>query len=124
MRIAVDWHATDARISGQKTHSVLSMIRKSLFLFLTIALLCVPVLLTAHAYTHFAQTETSIAPDADLDLDEVCLECLALSTLNVIIFYALLFKGVPTRYRLSSCTRDGRGGSPSFTYDSRAPPLI
>ncbi len=106
------------------------MTRKSLFLFLTIALWCVPVLLIAHAYTHFAQTEALIAPDtedagdADLDLDEVCFECLALSTLNVIILYALLFKGVPTRYRLPSSIRDGHGGSPSFTYDSRAPPLI
>lgn len=106
------------------------MMRKILFLFLTIALLCVPVLLMAHAYTHFAQTEVLIASDtegsgdADLDLDEVCLECLALSTLNVIILYALLFKGELTRYQLPSSIRDGHGGSPSFTYDSRAPPLI
>lgn len=128
MLIAVDRHATDGCNSGQKTHSELSMIRKSLFLFLTITLLCVPVLLIAHTYTHFAQTEALIAPDAegsgDADLDEVCLECLALTTLNVIILYALLFKGVPIRYRLPSCFCDGHGGNPSFTYDSRAPPLI
>lgn len=75
------------------------MMRKSLFLILALALLSVPVFLMAHAFTHFVEAEAiSIADtesphiddDHDIDIDGICLDCLALAGLSV-LFHALVF---------------------------------
>ncbi len=104
------------------------MIRKSLFLFLTLALLSVPVFLMAHAFTHFAQTDVldvaETESDEGVDLDEVCLECLALAALNIILIAAGFFLGdSPSRRRLSFWARECRSDNPILPYHSRAPPF-
>ncbi len=75
------------------------MMRKSLFLILALALVSVPVFLMAHAFTHFVEadaisitdTESAhIEDDHDIDIDDICLDCLALTGLST-IFAALGF---------------------------------
>ena len=69
------------------------MIRKSLLLILVLALLSVPVFLMAHAFTHFVEADTTritnaesahIEDDHDIDVDDICLDCLALTGLSTI----------------------------------------
>lgn len=70
------------------------MIRKSLFLILVLALLSVPVFLMAHAFTHFVEADAISITDAgsphveddhDIDIDDICLDCLALTGLSTIL---------------------------------------
>lgn len=108
------------------------MIRKSLFLFLTLALLSVPVFLMAHTFTHFAQidvldvaeTETETESDEGVDLDEICLECLALTALNIILIAAgLSLSDSASRRRLLFWAMERRSDNQTLPYHSRAPPL-
>ena len=75
------------------------MMRNSLFLILVLAILSVPVFLIAHAFTHFVEadavsiTDTGsphVEDDHDIDIDDICLDCLALTGLST-IFTALGF---------------------------------
>lgn len=104
------------------------MIRKSLFLILTLALLCVPVFLMAHAFTHFAQTDvldvTESESDAGVDLDEICLDCLALTALSIILIASRLSLSDPTtRSRFSDGAMEHHPDNKTLPYHSRAPPL-
>ena len=103
------------------------MIRKSLFLILTLALLSVPVFSMAHAFTHFAHADvldiTETEADAGADLDEICLDCLALSALNIF----LIASGPPlcdliAHHHLSLLTAKHHSDNKIFSYHSRAPP--
>jgi hypothetical protein len=104
------------------------MIRKSLFLILTLALLFVPILLMAHAFTHFAQTDVmNVAEseaDTGVDLDEICLDCLALTALNIIfIASGLSLSDLKTRSRFPAEAMEHHSGNKPLSYHSRAPPL-
>lgn len=104
------------------------MIRKSLFLFLTLALLSVPVFLMAHAFTHFAQTDVlnvaETESDEGVDLDEICLECLALTALNIILIAAgLALSDSASRRRLSFWAMERHSDNETLPYHSRAPPF-
>ncbi|MDO9312780.1 MAG: hypothetical protein Q7T85_13995 [Nitrosomonas sp.] len=103
------------------------MIRKSLFLILTLALLSVPVFSMAHAFTHFAHADvldaTETETDDGADLDEICLDCLALTTFNIF----LIVSGLPlcdqiTPHHLSLLTVRHHSDNKIFSYHSRAPP--
>jgi len=107
---------------------LLTVMRKSFFLFLTLALLAVPVFLTAHVFTHYAQTDVSESieseNDAGVDLDEVCFDCVALTALNFILIAAGLCLDNPAiRRRLSLFVPQHRGEGNALPYFSRAPPL-
>ncbi len=103
------------------------LMRKSLFLILTLALIMVPVFLMAHAFTHFAQVDVQDAADSGeeaIDLDEICLDCLALAGFNFLfIAAALLFGNSVARRRCLPLWPPARlidfNRSP---YRSRAPP--
>lgn len=104
------------------------MIRKSLFLFLTLALSVVPVFLMAHAFTHYAQTDVfesvESGNDAGVDLDEICLECVALTALNfILIASGLCLSNSATRHRLSLFVPQHRAKDSVLPYFSRAPPF-
>ena len=80
------------------------MLRKQLFLLLMLALSLVPVLQAAHVLTHVGEATasdmplgtvtadggpvnsaiSSIADDADTDIDRLCLDCLALTGFSII----------------------------------------
>ena len=103
------------------------MIRKTLFLILALALSSVPVFLMAHAFTHFAQVDvldtTETGNDSEADLDEICLDCLALTALNIILIAAGYVLGDSTSHRsLALVTIRHYADNASFYY-SRAPPF-
>ena len=103
------------------------MLRKSLFLFLTLALLAVPVFLMAHAFTHYAQTDVLDAAeseaDANIDLDEICFDCVALTALSFIFIAAkLLLNNSAARGRWPVREPVYHANSTTFPYFSRAPP--
>ncbi|MBS0300133.1 MAG: hypothetical protein JSR32_09450 [Proteobacteria bacterium] len=101
------------------------MMRKSLFLFLTLALLAVPVFLMAHAFTHYAQTDVLESEnDAGVDLDEICFDCVALTALNfILIASGLCLCNSTTRRRLSFFTSVHHADKAALPYFSRAPPF-
>ncbi|PSJ17724.1 hypothetical protein [Nitrosomonas supralitoralis] len=104
------------------------MIRKSLFLILALAILSVPVFLMAHAFTHYTQTdglEVSISEnDTGIDLDEICLDCLALTALNLLLIAIGLFLRISVvRHRLPLSAMRWHSDSKTACYFSRAPPL-
>ena len=104
------------------------MIRKSLFLILILALLSVPVFLMAHAFTHFAQSDvldvTEAETDDGVDLDEICLDCLALTALNIfLITSGLSLSGPIARLHLSLLTAGYHSDNKILSYHSRAPPF-
>ncbi len=103
------------------------MIRKSLFLFLTLALLFVPVFLMAHAFTHFAQIDVldvaETESDDGVDLDEICLDCLALTALNIILIASGLFLSDSVRRRSSFWAMAHYSDNKAVPYHSRAPPF-
>ena len=104
------------------------MIRKSFFLFLTLALLAVPVFLMAHAFTHYAQTDVSESieseNDAGVDLDEVCFDCVALTAINFILIAAgLCLSNLAIRRRLSLFVPQHHAKGSVLPYFSRAPPF-
>lgn len=102
------------------------MIRKSLLLILTLALLSVPIFSMAHAFTHFAQTDvldvTEAETDDGVDLDEICLDCLALTALNIfLITSGLSLSGPIARLRLSLLTARYHSDNKILSYHPRAP---
>lgn len=104
------------------------MIRKSLFLILTLALLSVPIFSMAHAFTHFAQTDvldgTETETDNGADLDEICLDCLALTALNIfLVASGLAVCGPIARHHLSLLTVRYHSDNQTLSYHSRAPPV-
>lgn len=104
------------------------MIRKSLFLILTLAVLCVPVFLITHAFTHYAQADLldviDNENDTDIDLDEICPDCLALTALNLYLIAAGLFLCISvTRHRLSLWAMKRHSDNKILSYCTRAPPL-
>lgn len=104
------------------------MMRKSLFLILTLALLSVPVFSMAHAFTHFAQADvldvTGAETDDGVDLDEICLDCLALTALNIFLAASGLALSCPVaRHRLSLLTVRHHSDTKTLPYHSRAPPF-
>ncbi|QOJ24641.1 MAG: hypothetical protein HRU78_14110 [Gammaproteobacteria bacterium] len=104
------------------------MIRKSLFLFLTLALLAVPVFLMAHAFTHYAQADVlesvESENDAGVDLDEICFDCVALTALNfILIASGLRLCNSTTRRHLSFFTSVHHADKAALPYFSRAPPF-
>lgn len=107
---------------------LLTMIRKSFFLFLTLALLTVPVFLMAHAFTHYAQTDVlenaGSENDTGVDLDEICFDCIALTALNVILIApGLCLCNSAIRRRLSLFVPQPHAQGNALPYFSRAPPL-
>lgn len=104
------------------------MIRKSLFLILTLALLSVPVFSMAHAFTHFAQADmldtTEAEADEGADLDEICLDCLALTAFNIfLVASGLAVCDQIAHQHLSSLTVRYHSDNKILSYHSRAPPL-
>lgn len=104
------------------------MIRKSLFLFLTLALLAVPVFLMAHGFTHYAQTDVfesvESENDAGVDLDEICFDCVALTALNfILVASGLHLSNSATRHRLSLFASEHHADKATLPYFSRAPPF-
>ncbi|MBP9101665.1 MAG: hypothetical protein KBF68_09920 [Nitrosomonas sp.] len=104
------------------------MLRKSLFLFLTLALLAVPVFLLAHAFTHYAQTDVLDAAgseaDASVDLDEICFDCVALTALNfILIASGLLLRNPANHRRLPLWAMGHHSNRTTLPYCSRAPPF-
>ncbi len=104
------------------------MMRKSLFLILTLALLSVPVFSMAHVFTHFAQADvldvTGAETDEGVDLDEICLDCLALTALNIFLAATgLSLAGPVARHRLSLLTVRHHYDNKILSYHSRAPPF-
>lgn len=109
------------------------MMRKSLFLILALALVSVPVFLMAHAFTHFVEADAISIADAgsphveddhDIDIDDICLDCLALTGLSA-IFSALGFLLVgQTTLRLLArqIVRHHQQRKPS-PYGPRGPPF-
>ncbi len=109
------------------------MMRNSLFLILALALLFVPVFLVAHAFTHFVEadaisiTDTGIphvGDDHDIDIDDICLDCLALTGLST-IFAALgfLLHGQTARQLLVSQKTRHNLHKKSSPHCPRGPPL-
>lgn len=102
------------------------MMRKSLFLILTLLLVAVPVFLMAHAFTHFAQTDVQAAAESGeegVDLDEICLDCLALTGFNVLLLATVLLPGNSlTRHRLPFWPPVFLTDNSHLPYRSRAPP--
>lgn len=107
------------------------MLRKSLFLILTLALLSVPVLQMAHALTHFAHADTistfpadSAQGESDTDTDRVCLDCLALTACGVILpLLAFFFVARMMRQPLPPLKRRSVLRNFPSPYRTRAPPL-
>lgn len=101
--------------------------RKSLFLILTLVLIAVPVFLMTHAFTHFAQVEAQDAVDSGeegVDLDEICLDCLALTGFSMLFAATgLLFANTVARRRLPFWQSACVSNSNSLPYRSRAPPV-
>lgn len=107
---------------------LLTMIRKSLFLILTLAVLSVPIFLMAHAFTHYAQTDALDADDSEndagIDLDEICLDCLAFTAISLFLIASGLFLPISViRHRLPLWAMRWQSDSRTFSYCSRAPPL-
>lgn len=105
------------------------MIRKSLFLILTLALLSVPIFSMAHAFTHFAQADvldvTETETDNGADLDEICLDCLALTALNIYLITSGLFlSDLATHHNLSLLITRHHSSNKTLPYHSRAPPIL
>lgn len=109
------------------------MIRKSLLLILVLALLSVPVFLMAHAFTHFVEADTisvtnaesvHIEDDHDIDVDDICLDCLALTGLST-FFAALGFLLVSQTARQRLALQKSRHVQHrrSSPYCPRGPPL-
>lgn len=103
------------------------MIRKSFFIILTLAVLCVPVFLMAHAFTHYAQADLvdviADESDTDIDLDEICLDCLAFTALNLFLIAAGLLLCISvTHHRLPLWAIRWHSDSKTPSYYSRAPP--
>ena len=101
------------------------LMRKSLFLLLTLVLVTVPVFLMAHAFTHYAQTDLQDAPETEegVDLDEICLDCLALAGFHVLFIVAgFLFNQVLIRARLPLWFLVRVSHDSNHPYYSRAPP--
>jgi len=106
---------------------LLTMIRKSFSLILTLAVLCVPVFLMAHAFTHYAQADfVDVINDedgTDIDLDEICLDCLAFTALNLFLIVAGLLLCISvTGHRLPLWAIRWHSDSQTPSYYSRAPP--
>lgn len=106
--------------------------RKSLFLILTLALLSVPVFLMAHAFTHFLPIDAADITDAehpqvenddDIDIDDICLDCLALTTLtSILITSGFFLVDQAARQRLIQSETRHNPRREFFCYCSRAPP--
>ncbi len=104
------------------------MIRKSLFLILTLAVISVPVFLMAHAFTHYAQTDvldvSNSEGDAGIDLDEICLDCLAFTAISLFLIASGLFLRILViRHCLPLWAIRYQSDSRTPSYCSRAPPL-
>lgn len=107
------------------------ILRKGLFLILTLALLSMPALQTAHALTHFAHADAistspadSAQDESDADADRACLDCLALTAFGVALpFLAFLFVARVLRQRLSFLQHRPILRNFSSPYLTRAPPL-
>ncbi|MDP1559443.1 MAG: hypothetical protein Q8K59_06380 [Nitrosomonas sp.] len=109
------------------------MMRKSLFFILVLALLSVPVFLMAHAFTHFAQIEATSVTDAeslqvenedDIDIDDICFDCLALTALGTILITSGFFRVDQAACQLIAQLKtwhDSR--KKSSLYCPRAPPI-
>lgn len=106
------------------------MLFRSLFIFLVLALLAVPVLQTAHAVTHFAHMDTVDIVTSDhsqdddgSDTDQICLDCLALTAFNAALsFLTFLFVAKILR-QLSLLNHRPVLRDFSTSYLTRAPPL-
>lgn len=101
------------------------LMRKSLFLLLTCVLVAVPVFLMAHAFTHYAQTGVEDVPENEegIDLDEICLDCLALAGFHLLLVIAAFLLNqvlICARLPLWSLVRVTQDSH--HFYFSRAPP--
>ena len=110
------------------------MMRKSLFIFLALALVSVPVFLMAHAFTHFVEADaisTTNAKNAhiedghDIDVDDICLDCLALTGLGTILIILGFFLVDQTVRLLSIQLKIRRNPHKNYSlHCPRGPPLI
>ncbi|MBL0010196.1 MAG: hypothetical protein IPP22_02620 [Nitrosomonas sp.] len=103
------------------------MIRKSLFLILTLALLSVPIFSMAHTFTHFSQIDVlnvdEIEDDDDAILDEICFDCLALTSLTIILITSgLSLSDSASHVQQSLLTARLHSDNKYFPYYSHAPP--
>lgn len=109
------------------------MIRKSLLLILVLALLSVPVFLMAHAFTHFVEVDTisvtnaesaHVEDDHDIDVDDICLDCLALTGLSsILVTLGFLLVRQTTLRLLAQLIARHHHQQKSSPYSPRGPPL-
>jgi len=109
------------------------MMRKSLFLILALALVSVPVFLMAHAFTHFVEADAisitdtvsaHVEDDHDIDIDVICLDCLALTGLStMLVTLGFLLVGQTTLRLLTRQIAIHHQQRKSSPYCPRAPPL-
>jgi hypothetical protein len=119
----------------RKKHLMLrKKLSRQLFLLLVLALSLVPVFQAAHMLTHVVpadmteviQTDGGVhqdEDDADVAVDKICLDCLALTGFSVIFFILAVWL-----FGQGGCCppAHGKSGHPlpdfSFAYLTRAPP--
>jgi hypothetical protein len=106
------------------------MLFRSLFLFLVLALLAVPILQTAHAVTHFAHMDTVDIVTSDHsqdddgpDTDQICLDCLALTAFSAALSFLTFLFVAKIRHQLSLLNHRPVLRDFSTPYLTRAPPL-
>ncbi len=108
------------------------MIRRSfLYLILAIAIISVPVFQAAHELTHVNETDIINLAQADnnhdqedTDLDQLCLDCLALAAFSIILaIFAYLFINLIRRGALYKLKHRPINSHFFLTYLKRAPPL-
>lgn len=103
--------------------------RNSLYLILVLALISVPVFQAAHALTHVSDINTieqglvDIHDDTDVDYEQICLDCLALTAFSVIFsILTALSVNLIMRQQLRHIKREPILHNYFLTYLTRAPP--
>ena len=108
------------------------MIRRSfLYFILAIAIISVPVFQAAHELTHVNETNIINLAQADndhdqedTDLDQLCLDCLALAAFSIILaIFAYLVINLIRRGALYKLKHSPINSHFFLTYLKRAPPL-
>lgn len=111
----------------------MDMLLKSLFLVLVLALSFVPVFQAAHALTHVDSIHevhsgdepglSEAGSDVDVDMDRVCIDCLALTGFSIIFSTLAIFFHHQTRQRgLLQDRPEQLLPSSASLYSTRAPP--
>ena len=106
--------------------------RGFLYLALLIALISVPVFQAAHALTHVADIDTinliqvdSSYNQDDADFDQICLDCLALTSFSIIFsILSVFFVNLIMQRQLQELKHEHIFLCFLYTYLTRAPPRV